>query len=155
MKFAQAAINALTQADIAEIEKNKSFNLSVNGESYPLSITDFLITSEDIPGWLVASDGDVTVALDMHLTPTLEAEGTARDLVNKIQNLRKDRNFSITDKITVKLERHEAIIAAVEGFGEYIKSEVLATEFQFDDVEFVDKIDLNDTVVLGIAVNLN
>ena len=155
MKFAQAAIEALTQADIAQLEKNKTINLTLNGQAYPLSIEDFLITSEDIPGWLVANDGDVTVALDVTLTDELIAEGTARDLVNKIQNLRKDRNFNITDKIKVKLERHEAIVEAVNNHVEYIKSEVLATEFAFADVNFADKIELNDAVVLGIEVNLN
>jgi isoleucyl-tRNA synthetase len=155
MKFAQPAIEALTQADIAQIEKDKTINLELNGQTYPLSIDDFLITSEDIPGWLVANDGDVTVALDVTLTDELIAEGTARDLVNKIQNLRKDRDFNITDKIKVKLERHEAIVDAVNNYSEYIKSEVLATEFVFADMDFADKIELNDVVGLGIEVNLN
>ena len=155
MKFAQAAIEALTQADIAKIEQDKTINLTLNGQAYPLSIEDFLITSEDIPGWLVANDGDVTVALDVTLTDELIAEGTARDLVNKIQNLRKDRNFNITDKIKVKLERHEAIVDAVNHYSEYIKSEVLATEFVFADMDFADKIELNEAVSLGIAVVLN
>jgi isoleucyl-tRNA synthetase len=155
MKFAQPAIEALTQADIAQIETSKTINLTLNGQEYPLSIDDFLITSEDIPGWLVANDGDVTVALDVTLTDELIAEGTARDLVNKIQNLRKDRDFNITDKIKVKLERHEAIVDAVNNYSEYIKSEVLATEFAFADVKFVDKIELNEAVSLGIEVVLN
>jgi isoleucyl-tRNA synthetase len=155
MKFAQPAIEALTQADIAQLEKDKTINLELNGQIYPLSIDDFLITSEDIPGWLVANDGDVTVALDVTLTDELIAEGTARDLVNKIQNLRKDRDFNITDKIKVKLERHEAIVDAVNNYSEYIKSEVLATEFVFADMVFADKIELNDVVGLGIEVCLN
>ncbi len=155
MKFAQPAIEALTQADIAQIEKDKTINLILNGQTYPLSIDDFLITSEDIPGWLVANDGDVTVALDVTLTDALIAEGTARDLVNKIQNLRKDRDFNITDKIKVKLERHAAIVEAVNQHVDYIKSEVLATEFVFAEMDFVDKIELNDAVSLGIAVVLN
>ena len=155
MKFAQAAIEALTQADIAQIEKEKTINLELNGQTYPLSIDDFLITSEDIPGWLVANDGDVTVALDVTLTDALIAEGIARDLVNKIQNLRKDRDFNITNKITIKLERHEAIVEAVNNYSDYIKSEVLATEFAFAEMDFVDKIELNDAVSLGIEVVLN
>jgi isoleucyl-tRNA synthetase len=155
MKFAQAAIEALTQDDILKIEKEKAFNLEVNGQNYPLSIDDFLITSEDIPGWLVANDGDVTVALDVTLTPELEAEGTARDLVNKIQNIRKDRNFNITDKISVKIERHEAITEAVAKFSEYIKGEVLATDLVLADALSVDKTELNDAVALGIEVSLN
>lgn len=155
MKFAQAAIEALTQDDILKIECEKAFDLSVNGQNYPLSMDDFLITSEDIPGWLVANDGDVTVALDVTLTPELEAEGTARDLVNKIQNIRKDRDFNITDKISIKIERHEAISAAVVQFSEYIKGEVLATDLVLADSLAVEKTELNDVVSLGIEVRLN
>jgi isoleucyl-tRNA synthetase/very-short-patch-repair endonuclease len=155
MRFAQAAIEQLSQDDILKIEKEKAFNLVLNGENYTLSADDFLITSEDIPGWFVASDGDVTVALDVTLTPALEAEGTARDLVNKIQNIRKDQNFSITDKISVKIERHDAILAAVEQFSDYIKEEVLATDLALVEHSSVEKIDLNDSVSLKIEVSLN
>ena len=155
MRAGQLAIEALMQADIAKIEKDKTYPLSIGDETYNLTIDDFLITSEDIPGWEVASDGDVTVALDITLTPELEAEGTARDLVNKIQNIRKDRNFNITDKISVKLERHDAIIAAVEGYADYIKNEVLATELDMVSVDFSEKMALNDVVELGVDVRLN
>ena len=155
MRTGQLAIEALTQADIAKIEKDKTYPLSIGDETYNLTIDDFLITSEDIPGWEVASDGDVTVALDLTLTPELEAEGTARDLVNKIQNIRKDRNFNITDKISVTLERHEAIIAAVEGYADYIKNEVLATELEMVSLDFSEKMALNDVVELGVDVRLN
>ena len=155
MKFAQTAIEALTQDDIAQIEKEKTFNLAVNGESYPLSIDDFLITSEDIPGWEVASDGAVTVALDITLNEALIAEGTARDLVNKIQNIRKDKNFDITDRINVIIEKHEAIVEAVAKFSEYIKGEVLADSLVLADALTVDKTELNDEVALGIEVVLN
>ncbi len=154
MRFAQAAIEQLSQDDILKIEKEKTFNLVLNDQLYVLSADDFLITSEDIPGWFVASDGDVTVALDVTLTPELEAEGTARDLVNKIQNIRKDQNFNITDKISVKIERHAAILAAVEQFSDYIKEEVLATDLALVETLSVEKIDLNDSVSLKIEVNL-
>ncbi len=155
MRAGQLAIEALTQADIANIEKTKQHVLAIGDETYNLTIDDFLITSEDIPGWEVASDDDVTVALDITLTPELEAEGTARDLVNKIQNIRKDRNFNITDKISVKLERHDAIIAAVEGYADYIKNEVLATELEMVSLDFSEKMALNDVVELGVDVRLN
>jgi isoleucyl-tRNA synthetase len=155
MKFAQTAIEALTQDDIAQIEKDKTFNLAVNGESYPLSIDDFLITSEDIPGWEVASDGEVTVALDITLNEALIAEGTARDLVNKIQNIRKDKNFDITDRIHVTIEKHETILDAVAKFSDYIKGEVLADSLVLADAVAVDKTELNDEVSLGIEVRLN
>ena len=155
MKFAQTAIEALTQEDIAIIEKEKAFNLNVNGTIYPLSIDDFLITSEDIPGWEVASDGEVTVALDITLDDALIAEGTARDLVNKIQNIRKDKDFDITDRINVTIEKHVAIMEAVTQFSDYIKSEVLADSLVLADAVAVDKTELNDEVALGIEVSLN
>jgi isoleucyl-tRNA synthetase len=155
MKFAQTAIEALTQEDIAIIERDKSFNININGENYPLSIDDFLITSEDIPGWEVANDGDVTVALDITLNDALIAEGTARDLVNKIQNIRKDKDFDITDRIHVTIEKHEAIVEAIAKFSDYIKGEVLADTLVLSDSVLVEKTDLNDEVALGIDVMLN
>jgi isoleucyl-tRNA synthetase len=128
MKFAQTAIEALTQEDINQIEKDKTFSLNLNGENYALGIDDFLITSEDIPGWEVASDGDVTVALDITLNDELIAEGIARDLVNKIQTIRKEKNLSITDKISIKIEEDDLIKKALESFRSYIQSEVLAQD---------------------------
>ena len=109
MKGAQVAIEILTQADIKQIEKTNAFNLNINGEIYPLDAGDFLITSEDIPGWQVANDDEVTVALDVTLTDDLIAEGTARDLVNRIQNVRKDKDFDITDRITIEIQQNAAI----------------------------------------------
>ena len=155
MRAGQLAIEALTQDEIARIEKEKAYPLIIGDQTYNLTIDDFLITSEDIPGWEVANDGDVTVALDITLTPELEAEGTARDLVNKIQNIRKDRNFNITDKISVTLERHDAIVAAVEGYADYIKNEVLATSLDLASMDFAETMELNDVVVLGVEVSLN
>ena len=155
MKFAQSAIEALTQDDIATVERDKALTININGENYPLSIDDFLITSEDIPGWEVASDGEVTVALDITLNDALIAEGTARDLVNKIQNIRKDKNFEITDRIDVKIEKHAAIIEAFSTFSDYIKSEVLADSLVLVDALSVEKTELNEGVAFGIEVNLN
>ena len=154
MKFAQGAIEALTQDDINNIEKNKGITLNINAIDYPLSIEDFIITSEDIPGWLVANDDDVTVALDVTLTDALVAEGTARDLVNKIQNIRKEKGFEITDRVHVTLENHEAIREAVASFSDYIKGEVLADTLSVTDNLTVEKTELNDTVSLGIDVVL-
>lgn len=154
MKFAQGAIEALTQDDINNIEKNKGITLNINAIDYPLSIEDFIITSEDIPGWLVANDDDVTVALDVTLTDALIAEGTARDLVNKIQNIRKEKGFEITDRVHVTLENHEAIREAVASFSDYIKGEVLADTLSVTDNLAVEKTELNDTVSLGIDVVL-
>lgn len=154
MKFAQAAIEAMTQDDIARLEREKSYPLSINGQTYDLSITDFVITSEDVVGWEVASDGMLTVALDITLNDELLAEGTARDLVNKIQNMRKDQNFDITDRIEVKLERHEAILTAVEKFQDYIKEEVLANTLVWVEQFDGEKTALSDDLTLGIEVKL-
>ncbi len=154
MKGAQSSIEALTQDDIKQIEKTNAFNLVVNGETYPLDAGDFLITSEDIPGWQVANDGEVTVALDVTLTDDLIAEGTARDLVNRIQNVRKDKDFDITDRITIVIQNNVAIEIAVQKFANYIKSETLANSLNLVESLNGDNVELNDEVVLNMAVEL-
>ncbi len=128
MRAGQLAIEALTQEAIAKIEKDKTYPLSIGDEIYNLTIDDFLITSEDIPGWEVASDGDVTVAIDITLNEDLLAEGIARDLVNKIQNIRKEKNLAITDKVSIKIEEDEIIRRALKSFSGYIQSELLAKD---------------------------
>ena len=129
--------------------------MGANGNTYTLVSEDLLISTEDLPGWKVATDGALTVALDVSLTPELQAEGTARDLVNRIQNIRKEKDFNVTDRVTVTVERHEAILAAVAQFHDYIKGEVLATDLVVVDGWDGDKVDLNDEVELGIAVSAN
>lgn len=155
MKGAQSAIEILTQADIKQIEKTNAFDLVVNGEIYPLDAGDFLITSEDIPGWQVANDGEVTVALDVTLTDELMAEGTARDLVNRIQNVRKDKDFNITDRITILIQKHNYIATAVNSFADYIKSETLADTLTLVDVLEGDNVELNDEVMLTMKISQN
>ncbi len=155
LKFVQPVIEAMTQEDIAALEHHKSVTLAVNGTDYTLDVADFLITSEDVPGFQTASDGDLTVAIDLTLTDALLAEGTARDLVNKIQGIRKDRDFNVTDRIHVTLEHHEAILAAVAQFSDYIQSETLASNLAIAHGTIGEKIDLNDAVQLGIEVILS
>lgn len=155
MKGAQSAIEILTQADIKQIEKTNAFDLVVNGEIYPLDAGDFLITSEDIPGWQVANDGEVTVALDVTLTDELMAEGTARDLVNRIQNVRKDKDFNITDRITILIQKHNYIATAVNSFADYIKSETLADTLTLVDALEGDNVELNDEVILTMKISQN
>ena len=152
MKGAQVAIEILTQADIKQIEKTNAFNLNINGEIYPLDAGDFLITSEDIPGWQVANDDEVTVALDVTLTDDLIAEGTARDLVNRIQNVRKDKDFDITDRITIEIQQNAAIETAIQKFSDYIKSETLANSLNFVVEPQGDNVELNDEVVLNMKI---
>lgn len=127
MKAAAAAINAFTQQQIAQIERDGSITFRLYGEDVTVEVTDVDIHSEDIPGWLVASDGSVTVALEVEITDQLRKEGVARDLINRIQNIRKGRDYDITDRITVTVEPSELTSGAVADFGEYIASQVLAS----------------------------
>lgn len=127
MKAAAAAINAFTQQQIAQIERDGSITFRLDGEDVTVEVTDVDIHSEDIPGWLVASDGSVTVALEVEITDQLRKEGVARDLINRIQNIRKGRDYDITDRITVTVEPSELTSGAVADFGEYIASQVLAS----------------------------
>ena len=127
MKAAAAAINAFTQQQIAQIERDGSITFPLDGEDVTVDVADVDIHSEDIPGWLVASDGSVTVALEVEITDQLRKEGVARDLINRIQNIRKGRDYDITDRITVTVEPSELTSGAVADFGEYIASQVLAS----------------------------
>lgn len=152
MKAAADIIAGLSQKQINEIEKTGRFTLVVENTPYELSIEDFEIIAEDVPGWLVATDGELTVALDIQLTPILEAEGTARELVNRIQNLRKNKDFNVTDRIAVHIEKHERLIPAVENFGDYIKGEVLADTLTLNDAPNGEPIELFDNLTVKIAV---
>ena len=123
MKDVAAAIMAMTADQLKELEQNGSLQLG----AYALQLSDIEILTEDIPGWLVASEGGLTVALDVHVTDELRREGIARDFVNRVQNLRKDREFSVTDKIVIALERNNALLAeAIETNRAYIQQEVQA-----------------------------
>ncbi|MEL6864864.1 MAG: isoleucine--tRNA ligase [Bacteroidota bacterium] len=155
MKAAAAAISQFSQDDIAQLEKSGQYVLDINGEQFELGLEDFEISSEDIPGWQVATDNGLTVALDITLTEALQAEGTARELVNRIQNMRKNKDFNVTDKIVVTLENHEAITSAVETFGDYICNETLATELNLETDVDGEQVSLSDEVSLGIAIRLS
>ncbi len=153
MKAGKAAIDAFGQAEIAQLERDGSYTLQLDGEPFELSLSDVAITSEDIEGWLVASDAEITVALDVTLTPELEAEGMARELVNRIQNLRKDQDFEVTDRIHLKIQQHPAINQAILQFEDYIGQEVLATKLEVVDEAFEGhEVELLDDTVVRIAV---
>ncbi len=154
MKAGAALINNFSQEDIAELEKTGQYQLNLNGESYALTLEDFEIKTEDIPGWMVANDGPLTVALDVTITDELLAEGTARELVNRIQNIRKNKDFNVTDKIVVTLQNHKAITSAVETFGDYICNETLAVDLKLAENVSGETIDLSDEVSLDIQVEL-
>lgn len=128
MKAVAFAIQSLTSKDINEMELNGVIELLVDGNKIALELSDVEISSQDIEGWLVASSGPLTVALDATLSPALKAEGIARELVNRIQNLRKDSGFEVTDKIVIKFLKDPFIDSALLDNLEYIKTETLATE---------------------------
>jgi isoleucyl-tRNA synthetase len=117
-----------TQEQIADIESSAETTLELGGETVVVTPADFEITSEDMPGWLVASEGKLTVALDITLTDELRREGVARELINRIQNIRKDSGFEVTDKIRVEIEATEQVAGAIEHFADYIASQTLAVE---------------------------
>jgi hypothetical protein len=144
MKDAAALIAAFTPTDIATLEKTNTYAMSINGDQFDLSLEDIEIVTEDIPGWQVASDDDLVVALDVTLNDELIAEGYARDLVNRIQNLRKDKGFNVTDRIEVVVSEHPDVVKAVDGYADYIKSETLTQSLVVDNVndgEIVEWLD--------------
>ena len=152
MKAAAQAVAAFDQDDISNLEKTGSYILNVGDEKYELTLADFEITADDVPGLLVATDGPLTVALDVTLNDDLIAEGTARELVNRIQNIRKNSDFNVTDKINIQVEKHDAVLAAVENYGDYIKQETLALALELVENMVGEKVDLFDDVAIGIGV---
>jgi isoleucyl-tRNA synthetase len=133
MKQVSSAIAAMTREEIYRLEKDGELTLLVDGNPVHLTAGDVEIYSDDIPGWLVTSEGTLTVALDVTVTRKLREEGIARELVNRVQNARKESNFNVTDKIALHVARHPAINDAVEHFKAYIASQVLAGEVSLDD----------------------
>ena len=129
MKELAAAIGRMTQDEIAQMEQDGTFTLC----DYALTAEDVEIITEDMPGWLVANNGVLTIALDIELTEALVEEGVARELINRIQNLRKSSGLEITDRIEVSIERREEVVGAVSHCNEYIASQVLATSLTLAD----------------------
>ena len=145
MRFVAAAIQKLDANAIKEIEKQGSLDIEINGKISTLTLDDVEITSQDIEGWLVANQGAMTVALDVTITAALKEEGIARELVNRIQNLRKDSGFEVTDTIEVVLLHHENMHKAIQNNLEYIKLETLTKTL--NEVNQLDKgiaIDFDD-----------
>jgi len=133
MKLISSKISSFTPDDIKIIEQKGVLDVEINGKNVTLGLDDVEISSQDIEGWLVANEGAITVALDVTITEELRREGIARELVNRIQNLRKDSGFEVTDRIDVKLQTEERIIKAVNTNLEYIKTETLTEELEIMD----------------------
>lgn len=128
MKQIAAMTAEFSQERIARIESAPETVLDLGGEQITVTPADFEITSEDMPGWLVSTEGKLTVALDITLTDELRAEGAARELINRIQNIRKESGFEVTDKIRVEIEAKPAVEQALAGFSDYIAAQTLAVE---------------------------
>ena len=126
MKDLGKAIISMDQKSIAELEREGSFTFNELPGAPVVTVDDVEISAEDIPGWQVANDGSLTVALDVTVTPELRNEGMARELVNRIQNLRKSSDFEITDKVNVELSDIPEVRSALEAFGDYLADQVLA-----------------------------
>ncbi|WP_431133444.1 isoleucine--tRNA ligase [Psychroserpens mesophilus] len=142
MKAVAQAINKFSAEDIKKIEQKGRLDVEINGKNITLEQSDVEITSKDIEGWLVASSGALTVALDVTITEELKKEGIARELVNRIQNLRKDSGFELTDRIAVQFQKDKQIINAINKNLEYIKTETLT-----DELEILDT--LNDGIEIA------
>ncbi len=135
MKAVSAALSQFTQEDISQLERETVYNLLIENETVPLYLTDVEILSEDVPGWMVASKGAVTVALDVTISPELLNEGNARELVNRIQKIRKESGFDLTDRITVLVSDTESLRSSFTQYKSYICAEILA-----DSLEMVPEI---------------
>ena len=143
MKALAATIQSMSQEDINAFEKAGTFTLMVDGQEAVLERTDVEIISEDIPGWLVANEGRLTVALDITVTEDLRKEGLARELVNRIQNLRKSSGFDITDKIHVSILSCEEMDEAIHDYKDYIANQVLAESIEIMDNAISDATELD------------
>lgn len=145
MKNISALIAGFSQQDITDFEHTGLYNTVINGQDVEITSEDVEITSEDIPGWLVANEGKLTVALDITVTEELKLEGTARELINRIQNLRKESGFDVTDKISITIQKHPETDKAIAKHKDYITSQVLGVGLNTaDDMQDCAEIDMDD-----------
>ncbi len=151
MKQAAAIIGQLDQDTINDIEKTGQFELTIDNENYLLTLEDFEIKPEDIEGWTVATDGDLTVAMDITLDEELKTEGLARELINRIQNIRKDQDFDVQDRIIIKISPTPEIENAIAQFGEFIMQETLAETLLATETDGVE-VELPNSLKASIQV---
>ncbi|HKG08133.1 MAG TPA: DUF5915 domain-containing protein, partial [Pedobacter sp.] len=141
MKMVAELISKMSQEELAAFEAAGQY--TVSGTDYVIDLSDVEIMAEDVPGWQVTSMGNLTVALDVTITEELKQEGLSRELINRIQNLRKELNFEVTDRITVTLQNDNLIAGAVEKNKRYICAEILA-----DDVKLTESLDNGNKIVI-------
>ena len=154
MKAVAAAITSMSQQEIASLEKNGNITLNVDGNEAVIEVVDVEIISEDIPGWLVANEGNITIALDVTITDDLKQEGIARDIVNRVQNIRKSRDYDITDKINLVFAPNADTDAAINAFGEYIARQVLATSIVVGDITSLDGVETLEIDEIKVDVSI-
>ena len=154
MKQVASAIAAMQQSDIAAMERDGKFVFSLGDTDATVELADVEIISEDIPGWLVANEGSLTVALDITVTEELRNEGIAREIVNRIQNIRKNQGFDITDRIDVVISSNEDTDKAVKQFSDYISRQVLANSLTIGEIAEPDKIELEGLDNLYASVKI-
>lgn len=154
MKEAAELIQNFNEEEISQLEKDLNVKLDIDNQPYLISKEDVEILSEDIPGWLVSHDGELTVALDINLNDELITEGNARELINRIQNLRKDKNFNVTDRIRVHLNAHPDLIQAINNFKNLICNEILANSIEFSNEVFDEQIEWLDEQQIGIKLGV-
>jgi isoleucyl-tRNA synthetase len=152
MKAIAAAVNEFTQEDILKIEKDEKYCFTVDSEPVELLLSDVEIFTQDIPGWIVANEGNTTVALDITITKELAQEGLARELVNRIQNFRKDMNLDVTDRIKIQLQYHPDLEAMLHNFKTYICQETLCDALELlETVTDTNKIQMD--LIEGLTVD--
>ena len=147
MKQLAQSIQEMDKHRINELETNGSVTLMVDGQEAVITTADVEIISEDIPGWLVGNEGRLTVALDITLTADLQKEGIARELVNRIQNLRKAKDFEITDRINIQLSSNASFDEAIMAFSDYIRNQVLANTIVIVQEQLEDQIEIDDQLL--------
>jgi len=145
MKQVAAVLTGLAQDDITQFEREARFVLNIEGQEIVVDTNDVEILSEDIPGWLVANEGRMTVALDITLTEELKQEGLARELVNRIQNIRKANSFEITDKINIQLTDNVNVRSIMDSWKSYIMTQTLAKNFELhSEIKDGTTLDMED-----------
>ena len=152
MKLLAVKIQEMENSDINKLESNGSFILNVSGEEVVIGLDDVEIISEDIPGWLVGNEGRLTVALDITITDELRKEGIARELVNRIQNIRKAKDFEITDRVKVEISSNSNIDEAITDYDSYIRNQVLADEIIIVEDVMEEEIEIDD-IYLTISIS--
>ena len=153
MKDISIAVSKLKSTDISKIEQTGTIELVINEKSIIFEINDFEIVSQDIEGWLVAHEGSLTVALDIVIDNSLKEEGISREFVSKIQNMRKNSGFEVTDRINIFIQQDQNITNAIEGNVNYIKSETLADSLSIvESIENGDEISF-DNINTKISIN--